>query len=73
MLDADLAALYSVPTKVFNQAVRRNEGRFPADFRFQLTQDEKAEVVTNCDHLGRSPSMGLSWPLTCSIPSGRSR
>jgi len=51
ILDADLAALYGVPTKVLNQAVRRNQNRFPEDFMFQLTAGEKAEVVTNCDHL----------------------
>lgn len=51
MLDRDLAALYGVTTKAFNQAVKRNESRFPPDFRFQLTQEEKKEVVTNCDHL----------------------
>ena len=51
MLDRDLAALYGVSTKVFNQAVKRNENKFPSDFRFQLTHEEKQEVVTNCDHL----------------------
>ena len=51
MLDADLAALYGVPTKALNQAVKRNAARFPADFMFQLTDIEKLEVVTNCDHL----------------------
>ena len=51
MLDRDLAALYGVSTKVFNQAVKRNESKFPADFRFQLTKEEKREVFTNCDHL----------------------
>ena len=40
MLDADLAELYGVPTKVFNQQVRRNRDRFPADFMFQLTAGE---------------------------------
>jgi hypothetical protein len=53
MLDADLAELYGVPTKVLNQAVRRNKNRFPADFMFQLTKAEKNEVVTVCDHLRR--------------------
>lgn len=53
MLDADLAELYGVPTKALNQAVRRNMERFPADFMFQLSQDEKTEVVTNCDHLAK--------------------
>ena len=51
MFDSDLAKLYGVETKVMNQAVKRNEVRFPNNFRFQLTQIEKEEVVTNCDHL----------------------
>ena len=37
MLDSDLAALYGVETRVLNQTVRRNAGRFPADFAFRLT------------------------------------
>jgi hypothetical protein len=53
MLDADLAALYGVNTKALNQAVKRNPGRFPTDFVFQLTAEEKLEVVTDCDHLGK--------------------
>ena len=40
ILDADLAALYEVPTRVLNQAVRRNSERFPEDFMFQLNQAE---------------------------------
>lgn len=40
MLDSDLAALYGVETKVFNQAVKRNIERFPDEFRFQLTEEE---------------------------------
>jgi hypothetical protein len=40
MLDFDLARLYGVPTFRFNEAVKRNEDRFPDDFRFQLTRDE---------------------------------
>ena len=51
MIDADLAELYGVQTKALNQAVKRNPARFPDDFMFQLTAAEKAEVVTNCDHL----------------------
>jgi predicted transcriptional regulator len=51
MVDVDLAALYGVPTKALNQAVKRNIARFPSDFMFQLTETEKLEVVTNCDHL----------------------
>lgn len=51
IVDADLAEFYGVPTKVLNQAVRRNKERFPKDFMFRLSKDEKAEVVTICDHL----------------------
>ena len=40
MVDRDLAELYQVETKVFNQAVKRNFNRFPEKFRFQLTEDE---------------------------------
>jgi hypothetical protein len=40
MLDRDLAKIYGVPTKVFNQAVKRNRQRFPEDFMFRLTQKE---------------------------------
>lgn len=49
MVDRDLAALYHVETKALNQAVKRNQDRFPEDFRFQLTTKEKTELVTNCD------------------------
>lgn len=49
ILDRDLAALYGVTTKAFNQAVKRNEARFPADFRVRLTKSEKSELVTKCD------------------------
>src|SRR5215471_5575142 len=51
MLDKDLAELYGVTTKAFNQAIKRNKVRFPPDFMFRLTKEEKQEVVTNCDHL----------------------
>src|SRR5882672_7731975 len=53
ILDADLAELYGVTTKALNQAVKRNAERFPSDFSFLLTGEEKAEVVTVCDHLRR--------------------
>jgi hypothetical protein len=53
MLDADLARLYGVTTKQLNQQVKRNGARFPGDFLFTLTAEEKMEVVTNCDHLRR--------------------
>jgi hypothetical protein len=50
MLDADLAVLYGIPTKALKQAVKRNMERFPAEFMFELTEKERTEVVTNCDH-----------------------
>ena len=51
IIDADLAEAYGVTTKALNQAIRRNADRFPPDFMFRLTKEEKQEVVTNCDHL----------------------
>ena len=51
MLDADLADLYGVSTKRLKEQVRRNLDRFPADFMFELTPEEKSEVVANCGHL----------------------
>jgi hypothetical protein len=51
MLDYDLAAIYGVSTKALNQAVKRNRDRFPEGSVFQLTTEEKAELVTNCDRL----------------------
>ena len=51
MIDRDLAELYDVPTKRLNEQVRRNIKRFPEDFMFKLTKNEKDEVVANCDHL----------------------
>lgn len=51
MLDADLALVFGTTTKKLNQQVKRNFSRFPSDFLFQLTEEEKAWVVTNCDHL----------------------
>ena len=64
MLDSDLAKLYGVSTKALNQAVKRNADRFPKDFMFRLTQQEKSEVVTNCDHLSKlkfSPTMPFAF------------
>lgn len=51
MLDRDLAKMYGVDTRTLNQAVKRNLERFPADFMFQLTQEEwsdlKSQFVTS--------------------------
>ena len=51
MLDEDLAKLYQVETRTFNQAVKRNIKRFPDSFRFQLTKEEyetilRSQIVT---------------------------
>jgi hypothetical protein len=53
IVDADLAGFYGVQTKRLNEQVKRNKERFPADFMFQLSADEKQEVVANCDHLSK--------------------
>jgi len=49
MLDRDLAVVYGVETKVLNQAVKRNIARFPQEFRFQINEEERDELVTICD------------------------
>jgi len=49
MVDRDLAKLYGVETKALNQAVKRNIDIFPEDFLFELTDEEKKELVTKCD------------------------
>lgn len=51
MIDSDLAAIYGVKTSRLNEQVKRNKDRFPNDFMFQLTHEEKQEVIANCDHL----------------------
>ena len=58
MLDEDLAKLYQVETKVFNQAVKRNIARFPEHFRFQLTKEEyeyvlRSQIVTLKENLNK--------------------
>ena len=49
MIDRNLAELYGMETKRLNEQVKRNIERFPAEFCFQLTATEKAELVANCD------------------------
>jgi hypothetical protein len=57
LLDEDLARLYQVTTKAFNQAVKRNIARFPEDFMFQLTNEEysivRSQIVTISGKAGR--------------------
>jgi ORF6N domain-containing protein len=56
MLDADLAKLYGVPVKALNQAVKRNAGRFPADFMFQLRLEEAEASRSHIVTLDKGPS-----------------
>src|SRR5438132_8984118 len=79
LLDADLAALYGVQTRVLNQAVKRNRERFPADFMFRLSAKEfsiwRSQSVIPIQRrrwlydAHRSPlqSMGHLWPPQSSI------
>lgn len=53
MIDSDLAKLYGVSTKRLNEQVKRNIKRFPEDFMFRLSEEEKDQLVANCDHLKR--------------------
>src|ERR1039458_6205945 len=65
ILDADLAELYGVPTKVFNQAVKRNADRFPEDFKFQLTLPEwsnlKSQIVTSNWEVAQTQGLVPNW------------
>jgi hypothetical protein len=64
MIDRDLAALYGVPVKALNQAVRRNRDRFPDDFMFQLTWEEarslRSQAVTLAPARGTSSSSRIA-------------
>ncbi len=79
MLDSDLAALFRVETKVYNQAVRRNAAKFPSDFAFQLTAEEvermksqnatssqalRSQIVTLGKSLRGKHSKYLPWVFT---------
>jgi len=78
ILDTDLARLYGVPTKRFNEAFKRNRHRFPEDFAFQLTPEEvdnlRSQFATSSSDL--SPNQGLesdwSQSATSSKPTNRS-
>ena len=67
MLDSDLARLYGVETKVFNQAVSRNVKRFPERYRFQLTSEEyeslRSQIVTS-NKSGRGGRRYLPYVFT---------
>lgn len=51
MIDRDLAKLYGVTTKRLNEQVKRNLKRFPDDFMFQITKEEKEEIILQFEHL----------------------
>ena len=65
MLDSDLARIYGVPTKVLNQAVKRNADRFPPDFVFRLTEEEletniRSQSVTASQHVSDMRSQNVT-------------
>lgn len=66
ILDSDLAELYQVPTKRLNEAVRRNLRRFPADFMFQLSEEElenlRSQIATS--NIGRGGRRYLPYAFT---------
>ena len=68
LLDSDLAALYQVETKVFNQAVSRNIERFPENFRFQLTKEEfeslRSQFVTSNKSANKGGRRYLPYAFT---------
>ena len=65
MLDADLEEVFGVPTKVFNQAIKRNVDRFPEDFMFQLTQVEwinlKSQFAASSSEVVDKETHELNW------------
>jgi hypothetical protein len=66
ILDRDLAELYAVPTFRFNEAVKRNRGRFPEDFAFQLTREELADLISQnaISSSGHGGLRKLPWAFT---------
>jgi hypothetical protein len=66
MLDADLAELYGVPTKQRSEQVKRNAGRFPEDFMFQLATREfeglKSQIVTSSLEVTQIEGVVPGWP-----------
>jgi hypothetical protein len=66
MLDHDLAKVYGVPTSRLNEAVKRNAGRFPNDFLFQLAHQEVASLISQIaiSKKGRGGTRKLPWAFT---------
>ena len=72
MLDFDLAQLYAVETRVFNQAVKRNAGSFPGDLMFRLTAEEWAKMsssqIVTIDNLPKNRTgKYLDMPLLSTV------
>ena len=53
IIDVDLAEFYGVSTKRLREQIRRNKERFPDDFLFRLTHQEKRQVADACPHLDK--------------------
>ena len=72
IIDTDLARLYGVPTKRFNEAFKRNRHRFPEDFAFQLTREEalnlKSQFATSSLDISTNQGVESNWsqPATSS-------
>ena len=68
IFDFDLAVLYGVTTSALNQAVRRNQSRFPYDFMFQLTADEEEDLKCQIGISNKSSSFRLKSQFVISKP-----
>lgn len=68
MLDRDLAALYDVETRVFNQAVKRNIDRFPEDFMFRITMDEWQSIKNQSEKATQTMSSQIVMTSTSKRP-----
>jgi phage regulator Rha-like protein len=68
MLDRDLAALYEVETRVFNQAVKRNIDRFPEDFMFRITMDEWQSIKNQTEMVNQAMSSQFVMTSTSKRP-----
>jgi hypothetical protein len=67
IMDSSLASLYGVSTQVLNQAVKRNIGRFPSDFMFQLTKKESRSLISQfviSKNAGRGGRRKLAYVFT---------
>jgi hypothetical protein len=73
MLDSELAEIYQVETKVFNQAVKRNKERFPESFRFQLTEAEYAFLRSQFSTLNDATDLTSQIATSSSQDSLRSQ